>query len=137
MSDKAFLDTNVVVYLLSDDERKADISERLIATGGVVSVQVLNEFAAVATRKFNLTLPEIKTVLAAVRHSCEVLPLTAELHDLGLSLMERYGLSVYDAMIVAAALSRGASTLLSEDMQDGLIIDDCLKIVDPYAPGSL
>lgn len=133
MSDKPFFDTNIVVYLLSEDTRKANLSEQLVAGGGIISVQVLNEFASVGARKLGLTQQEVKDVLAAVRGTCEVFPLTVELHDIGMGLIDRYGFSVYDSMVVAAAIASGATTLYGEDMQDGLVVDDCVKIVNPYA----
>ena len=53
----------------------------------------------------------------------------------GLALAERYGLSVYDAMIAASALHAECDTLWSEDMHDGLVIEDQLRIVNPFRPG--
>lgn len=76
----AFLDTNVIVYLLSADTRKADIAEALVAAGGIVSVQVLNEAVAVARRKLALPWAEIRAWLAAVRACCRVVPLTEADH---------------------------------------------------------
>ncbi|MGA8419687.1 MAG: PIN domain-containing protein, partial [Pseudolabrys sp.] len=68
----SFFDTNVLLYLLSKDAAKADLAEALLATGGVVSVQVLNEFASVATRKLAMTIPEIREVLSTIRAVCNV-----------------------------------------------------------------
>jgi predicted nucleic acid-binding protein len=68
MSGKPFLDTNVVLYLLSEDTAKADRAEALLAAGGTVSVQVLNEAVSVMTRKLKMNLDEIREVLAGVRH---------------------------------------------------------------------
>jgi len=87
----------------------------------------------VGSRKLGLSLGEIGDVLAAVRATCEVQPLTVEVHETGLGLIDRYGFSVYAAMIVASALLAGATTLHSEDMQDGLGVDGGLRIVNPYA----
>ncbi|CAG1770529.1 hypothetical protein BAC2_01114 [uncultured bacterium] len=112
-----FFDTNVLLYLLSADVAKADRAESLIAGGGVISVQVLNEFASVAVRKHALSYAEIRDALEPIRTVCKLVPLTAETHELGLRLAERYGFSVYDAMIVAAALLAGCGTLYSEDMR--------------------
>lgn len=127
-----FFDTNVLLYLLSADEGKADRAEDTLSTGGVVSVQVLNEFASVASRKLAMSVAEIQEVLAGVRAVCKVVPIDEQTHDLGLRIVERYGLSVYDAMIVAAALLAGCRTLVSEDMQDGLTIDGTLVIRNPF-----
>ncbi|NMV40719.1 PIN domain-containing protein [Ralstonia insidiosa] len=130
---KAFFDSNVVLYLLSADTAKADEAETLLMTGGVVSVQVLNEVTHVMRRKLAMPWQAVADVLVAVREQCAVVPLTVEVHDDGRRLAERYGFSVYDAMIVAAALSANCDILYSEDMQDGLVIERSLRIVNPFA----
>ncbi len=128
----AFLDTNVILYAVSNDASKAARAAALIETGGLISVQVLNEIANVARRKMALAWPEVHVLLSTVRGLLEITPLTVEIHQLGLGLSERYGLSVYDAMIAAAALEGGCKTLWSEDMQDGLVMNDRLTIRDPF-----
>jgi len=128
-----FFDTNILLYLLSSDAGRADKAEELISEGGRISVQVLNEFASIATRKLNMSHAEVREVLAPIRTLCSVEPLTAEIHDLGLQLAERYRLSIYDTTIVASALSSGCRTLFSEDMQAGQIIERKLRITNPFA----
>ena len=128
-----FLDTNVLVYLASGDARKADIAERQLAEGGTVSVQVLNELANVARRRIGLGWDEIAELLAAVRAFVAVDPLTVGTHELGMALAERHGLSVWDAMIVAAGLLAGCDTLLSEDMQHGFVAAGQMTVVNPFA----
>lgn len=128
----AFFDTNVLLYLLSDDSAKADRAEELLASGGRVSVQVLNEFASVATRKLAMSMSEVRDILSTVRSVCAVMPLDVETHDLGLDLAERYRFSVYDALIVAAASRAGCTVVYSEDFQDGQAIEG-LTIRNPFA----
>ena len=130
-----FFDTNVLLYLLSADEAKADKAEALVCKGGHISVQVLNEFASIATRKLGMTHAETRNALATIRAVCQVHSLTEEIHDLGMQLAERHRLSLYDAMIVAAALTVGCTTLYSEDMQDGLLVRKTLRIRNPFAGG--
>ena len=127
-----FFDTHVLLYLLSADAAKADRAEELLAGGGTVSVQVLNEFASVASRKLRMPWTEIREVLAQVRAVCVVEPMNLETHDAALRVAGRYGLSIYDALIVAAALQAGCKTLQSEDMQDGRVIDRKLTIRNPF-----
>ena len=127
-----FLDTNVLLYLLSADERKAGRAEEAIAAGAVISVQVMNEFASVATRKLGMSIAEAVEVLAAVRASCKVVALDEAVHDLGMRLAHRYRLSIYDATIVAAASLAGCSSILSEDMQDGLRFEGGLRVRNPF-----
>jgi predicted nucleic acid-binding protein len=130
---EAFFDTNILLYLLSGDEAKANRAEEVIAGGGIISVQVLNEFASVATRKLGMSWAEIREILSQVRTVCPVEPITVEAHDRSLLLAERYGLPIYDAMIVASALLARRATLYSEDMQDGQVIDGQLTIRNPFA----
>jgi len=127
-----FFDTNVILYLLSGDDARADRAEKELSAGGVVSVQVLNEFASVASRKLKMSIAEIREVLATIRAVCTIVPISEETHDEGLQVAERYGLSVYDAMIVAAALLAGCETLVSEDMQDGQILEGRLQVRNPF-----
>jgi predicted nucleic acid-binding protein len=128
-----FFDTNVLVYIASRRTAKADRAERLIQNGGVISIQVLNEVANVARRKMRLSWSETRAFLSLFRGLLAVEPITIETHETGLALAERYNLSVYDAMIAAAALLAGCDRLWSEDMQHGLVIDGRLRIVDPFA----
>jgi len=129
----AFIDTNVLLYLLSSDADKADRAETILQTGGLISVQVLNEMANVALRKLAMPWEEINEVLSLIRAICRVEPLTVEAHDRGRHVAERYKLNVYDAMIAASALQGECEILYSEDMQHGLLIDDQLRIRNPFA----
>jgi len=127
-----FFDSNVPLYLLSPDSDKAAIAEGLLVGGGTISVQVLNEIANVARRKLRLEWTAIQRFFADLDVLVEVVPLNRATHDSGLRLAARYGLAVYDAMIVAAALEAKCDVLYSEDMHDGLWVDDRLRIVNPF-----
>jgi predicted nucleic acid-binding protein len=128
----SFLDTNVVMYVASADLAKAGRAEKLIADGGTISVQVLNEAANVARRKMAMSWAETRALLSSLRALLSVQPLTVEQHETGLALAERYGFSVYDAMIVASALHANCDTLWSQDMRDGMIIEGRLRVADPF-----
>lgn len=129
---KAFIDTNVLLYLLSSNTDKANRAESLLRAGGLISVQILNEITNVARRKLAMSWLEINELLMLIRSVCPVQPLIIETHDRGRLVAERYGINVYDAMIVAAALLAGCETLYSEDMQDGLLIDHQLRVSNPF-----
>lgn len=131
----SFLDTNVLVYLASGDTVKADRAEELVAQGGSVSVQVLNEFANVARRKMGLSWPETRELLSTLCALLSVHPVTVETHERGLALAERHDFSVFDAMIVAAALGAGSDVLWSEDMHHGMIVEQSLRILNPFVAG--
>ncbi len=126
-----FFDTNVVVYLMSGDAAKANKAESLIANGGVVSVQVLNEFTSVARRKLALTWSETQDVLDTLKANLEIVPLTLRIHERALALSSAHELNVYDASIVAAALESGCDAVLSEDMQHGQKFA-ALRIENPF-----
>jgi predicted nucleic acid-binding protein len=129
---RSFIDTNVLLYIASVNPGKAERAEAVLAAGGVISVQVLNELANVARRKMRMSFADTRAFLDIFRSLLAVRPLTIETHDTGLALAARYGFSTYDAMIVASALHAGCDTLLSEDMQHGLALEEGLRIVNPF-----
>ena len=126
-----FIDSNIVLYLLSGDAIKADRAEALVEAGGVISVQVLNEVASVCQRKLKMSWEEIEMLLMAVKSACNVLPLTVASHEKAVEVARRFQLSIYDANIVASAILSGAGVLLSEDMQSGMNIES-LTIQNPF-----
>lgn len=128
----SFFDTNVLVYIASSDARKADRTEAIIARGGAISVQVLNELTNVARRKMRMSWADTHTLLSVLRGLLTVHPLTIETHETGLALAERYGFSTFDAMIAASALHAGCDTLWSEGMQHGMALDEGLRIANPF-----
>ena len=128
---KPFIDSNVILYLLSDDATKADKAESILQAGGVISVQVLNEVVSVCQRKLKMPWNEIDAVLQAVKASVQVVPLTEATHELAVQICKRYQLSFYDAHICSAALVAGSTVLLSEDMQDGMVVDN-LVVKNPF-----
>jgi predicted nucleic acid-binding protein len=128
----SFFDTNVLVYLASGDTVKADLAEAAIASGGSISVQILNELTNVARRKMKMSWDETHALLNTLRSLLTVYPVTVESHETGLGIAERFGLPIYDAMIAASAIHAGCDTLWSEDMQHGLKLDQGLRIVNPF-----
>jgi predicted nucleic acid-binding protein len=129
---ESFVDTNVLLHLLSEDAAKANRVEELLAQPNVISVQVLNEFSAVARGKLAMSWSEIREVLAVIRVACQVEPLTVETHDRGLDVAERLRLSIYDSMIVASALHAGCRILYTENLQRHQLISRQLRVVNPF-----
>jgi predicted nucleic acid-binding protein len=127
-----FADTNVVLYLL-DDGAKAERAEEILGQGPRVSVQILNEALVNCRRKAGLSWEDTGAFLEGIKSLCSVEDLTVQTHQVGRALAEKYQLSVYDAMIVSAALIAGCTTLWTEDMHDGLLIEDQLRVVNPFA----
>ena len=133
MSGKSFLDTNVLLYAFSDDPAKAERAAEVLAAGGSISVQVLNEFVNVCRKKLKLDWKEIEERLAVVRALVsEVAPVGIDMHEKAVELARDQGFSFYDALIVAAAIALNCTDLLTEDMQDGCVVKN-LTIRNPFA----
>jgi len=133
MSDKAFLDTNVFVYAIVQDDPRSHEAEELMAEGGTISVQVLSEFVAVARRKTKMPWDEVRFAIENIESLCpNTLPITIDTHKEAIGIAEKYGYKIYDALIIASALEARCTTLYSEDMQDGQVIDTTLTIRNPF-----
>lgn len=131
-----FLDSNVILYLLSADTVKADAAEALLVQHPTISVQVLNEVTSVCQCKLKLAWPDILDLLNAIKANCKVIPLTLATHARALEVAQQHQLSFYDAHIVAAAIDCGAQTLFSEDLHRGASIQG-VKIQNPITHPSL
>ncbi|MGB4346560.1 MAG: PIN domain-containing protein [Burkholderiaceae bacterium] len=131
-SAERFFDTNILLYLFSSDEDKANLAEELLSDGATISVQVLNEFAAVATRKLHMSIADVREALVSITAVCRIVPLTLDVHEQGLRIAERYGFSIYDALIVSAALEAECNTLVTEDLQHGQLIGQRLTVINPF-----
>jgi predicted nucleic acid-binding protein len=129
---ESFFDTSVLLYLLSNETSKAERVETLLAERGTLSVQVLNEFASVAMRKFHMPLGEVREILDTLRALCSVEPLTLATHDRGLEIHERFGFSLYDSLLIAAAQLAAVKVFYTEDLQHGQVIDGQLRLVNPF-----
>ena len=133
MSVKPFFDTNVLIYAFSENDPRSEVARILLATGGIIGVQVLNELTSVLRRKLKLTWKETGEALEAVRTLCpSVGPLTVDMHESALAIAERYGYAIYDSLVIAAALRAKAKILYTEDMNDGQIIEETLTIRNPF-----
>ena len=136
MSDRAFLDTNILIYFYSeDDERRRNAAHSALNTHDcVTSIQAMNESSNVWLRKFNWSASKIKEPLDNIEMVCdEVLPIYRNTINEALSLKERYGYSFFDCLMLASALNGNCQIIFTEDMGDGQIINDTLRIVNPFS----
>ena len=125
------------LYVLvdSDDSSKALIARDLLLTQSrpiITSTQVINEVCVNLIRKAGIGEQVVREMTTAFFRRYEVL-LTTEALLLEVSrLRERFSFSYWDSLIVAAGLQGNATTLFSEDMQDGLVVEDRLTISNPF-----
>ncbi|PYU44649.1 MAG: VapC toxin family PIN domain ribonuclease [Acidobacteria bacterium] len=137
MTVKAFFDANVLIYAVAENDPRSAQAEVLLASGGVLSVQILNEFVSVTRRKILMSWSDVSEALDAFRVLCpSPLPITIEIHEAALKIAEKHGYNIYDALVIAAALEAGCTTLYSENLHDGLTIDGQLTIRNPFARSS-
>jgi predicted nucleic acid-binding protein len=133
MPGKAFLDTNVLIYAVAQNEPRSARAEELLASGGVLSVQILNEFTAVARRKLRMPWAEVAEAVEVFLVLCpSLVPITLETHTAARAIAEKNGFHIYDALVVASALEAGCGILYSEDFQDGQRIEGTLTVRNPF-----
>jgi predicted nucleic acid-binding protein len=133
MPARDFFDTNVLIYAVGKNDPRASRAEALLAGGGIVSIQSLNEFVSVARRKLGMPWKEVKEMLDIISVLCpDPVPISLDTHRGAVAIAEKYGYSIYDALIASAALEAGCKTLYSEDLQDGQIINRQLTIRNPF-----
>jgi predicted nucleic acid-binding protein len=132
MPAKAFFDTNVLIYAVTDGEQGERV-DGLLKSGGIISVQVLNEFASVGRRKLKMTWAEVTKALDAIRVLCpDPRPLTLETHDKAFAIARHYRYEIYDSLIIASALEAKCAILYSEDMQHDQRIEGSLTVRNPF-----
>ncbi len=133
MRDRVFFDTNILIYSISQEVEQSEKAEALLVLGGYVSVQVLNEFVAVARRKLGMSWQEISDALAAIRTLCHPpLAIRVSTLDSAVALSSRYGYTIYDSLILSSALEAKCTILYSEDMRGGQVIENRLTILNPF-----
>ena len=133
MSAKAFFDSNMLIYAMVSGDSRRERAQELVAQGGVISVQVLNEFVAVARRKMRMPWEDVIEALEAIGILFpSPAAITVDTHEAALKIAQGYGFSIYDALILSSALEADCSTLYSEDLQDGQVIDKQLTIRNPF-----
>lgn len=134
MSDKIFLDSNILVYCYStSDARKQGIARTLSALDNVhISTQVLNETTNVLSKKYHIAWNDLANLITDFESNFIVHQLTSSEIKKACGIAERYSFSFFDSLMVASAMECHCPVLYSEDMQNGQIINNTLKIVNPF-----
>lgn len=142
MNDKIFFDTNILVYALggktgSTPDSRIEVARQLVISGGVTSVQVLNEFVQVCRRKAKLSWDRIVESLEVIKVlSGRAIPITMETHESAVDISRRYGFNIYDSLILAAAAEAGCTTLYTEDLQHGQVVEG-VRVENPFLPPAI
>ena len=134
MTIKPFIDTNVLVYAFAGSDWRKGHAADLLQEGGIVSIQVLNEFVDVAHRKLKQGWTSIGQALERLSVVLDdPLPLTVATHRDAIEIAQRNGFRIYDSLIIASAKQAGCRMLLSEDLQHGQAVDG-VEIRNPFRP---
>ena len=127
------LDSNILIYNhCLDYENKRIIAESFFNENPVVSSQVISEYINVMRREFKIDKIELMQLCSMWLEKCSVQPVISSTIKLAQNLISKYDFQIFDGIIIAAALEANCDTLYSEDMQDGQIIENSLKIVNPF-----
>jgi predicted nucleic acid-binding protein len=132
-SDILAIDTNILIYLhdvIFMDKRT--IAEELLTKRPKISNQVLSEYLNVTRRLLKMSKDDLLSHTADLFINCEILPLTQSTLLLAATLTKKYNFQLFDAVIVASALENGCNILYSEDMHHGLLVNNKLKIINPF-----
>ena len=133
MNGKAFFDTNVLVYAIVENDPRKMRARELLAVGGTISVQVLNEFVSVVRRKVKMPWKDVRAALQWIMLLCpNATTVTIKTHERAVGIAERYGYRIYDSLIVASALEAKCELLYSEDLQDGQVVEGRMRIRNPF-----
>jgi len=136
MQGKVFLDTNVIIYLFSikDEAKKARAFDVINENNCVTSIQAINESTNVWLKKFGMNSKTIASLLESIELICDdILSVQRETIESAILLHERYGFSYFDCLMLASALEGDCDIIFTEDMNNGQVINETLKIVNPFA----
>lgn len=136
MQDKIFLDTNIIIYAFSEDEtKKQSIALELLESqenGVLISKQVINELANILLKKFRLSSNQVENAILELDTIVNIVDFDLSTQIKALHIKDKYNLQFYDSLIVATALENRCTTLYSEDMHHGMLIENRLRIIDPF-----
>ena len=138
MSGRYFIDSNILIYAVAKNSPKCALSRKLlldIVKKAVVSSQIINEFINVCIKKKIMPLTYTFKYAEEFMEIFNFALIGKKDIKLAMSIKEKYGYSYWDSLVVASALNNSCSILYTEDLQDGQIIENKLKIVNPFLAG--
>ena len=135
MSDKVFLDTNILIYLYSEDERtKRSVARKLFSNHQniKISTQILSEFSNVHYRKLKINPDEISEMILEISRNCDVKPINISTVTNALAILNRYKYAFFDSLILSTAIENNCNILYSEDMHAGHVLENTITIINPF-----
>lgn len=132
MNDKYFLDTNILIYSIGNIMPKKTIAVNLIGKDAVISTQIITESANVMSRKLKYGYPEIRVITNMFAEEMNLHIITHHTIRTAFDIAEKYGFSYYDSQVIACALESDCAVLYSEDLQHNQLIENSLRIVNPF-----
>jgi predicted nucleic acid-binding protein len=134
MKDKVFIDTNILVYFVSDDENKKMIARDILLKDNinVISSQIITEFVSITRKKKILPPEDVIQYANEFMDIFEFVLIDRETIKLSFDIFTRYKLSSWDSLVIASALENDCKILYSEDMQHDFLIDKRLRNVNPF-----
>jgi predicted nucleic acid-binding protein len=134
MDEPVFIDTNILIYAYSSTELdKKQLADKLLKTDVKISTQIVNEFIWVMTKKYNINAVKIKRIVKGLFFVYEVVLINQKIIEQALTIADRYNYSYWDSLVLSSALEADCSIIYSEDMQHGQVIEEKLKISNPFA----
>jgi predicted nucleic acid-binding protein len=130
----AFLDSNVLLYALGEEEPKRGRARELLGALPTISTQVVNECSHVLRRKVGWRPSQVAAELTLLIGLARLVEVRMSEVRAAWAIAERYGFSHFDSLIVATALAADCTTLYTEDLQHGQVIDGRLTLVNPFLP---
>ena len=135
MKDRVFIDTNILIYFISDEEPKKQIAKRILVDDPILKVlssQVIGEFVNVSIKKNLLPKEETYLVAKVFMKNLAFTLIDQESLNKSFDIQLRYNYSFWDSLIIASAITSGCSILYTEDMQHNQLIEGTLRIVNPF-----
>ena len=138
-SQPCFIDSNIWLYRFIINPNNVNaISKQQIAINItnyphiIISTQVVNEVCVNLIRKAKFDNHQIQTLIEELAQGCDIVPVSLDTIYSAATLCHQYSLSFWDSLIIASAILEDAKILYSEDMQDGVVINNTLQIFNPF-----
>jgi predicted nucleic acid-binding protein len=133
MQDKIFIDSNIFLYAFSNkDTSKKHIAENIITNHNTISTQVINEVSNNMIKKLNFDNSNIEKFIIGCYQKYKVVNFSQDIFIKSIKIRELYNISHFDSLIVSSALQSSCNILYSEDMHHNQLIENKLKIINPF-----